>query len=109
MARELVAPQLEVVVLARDLQRRDPRGPCLVLECIIAVRKPDVLPVVTGPSGRQSRAEVVRALRPDEAHAIDVELVSLRFASHHRVVIENEHLAALELCLLYTSPSPRDS
>src|SRR5678815_1449101 len=97
MARELVAPQLEVVVLARDLQRRDPRGPCLVLECIIAVRKPDVLPVVTGPSRRQSRAEVVRALRPDEAHAIDVELVSLGFASHHRVVIENEHLAALEL------------
>ena len=42
-----------------------------MLERILAGRKPEVLPVVAGPPGGQPRAEIVRALRPDQVHAVD--------------------------------------
>jgi hypothetical protein len=106
---ELIRPQLVVVVVTRDLERLHPLAPHLVLERLRSTRETQVVPVLPCPTAPQSRAEVVRALRTDETHAVDVELVPLRLAADPRMVVEPEHSAGTQLLAVVRGAGPGES
>ncbi len=106
VARELIRPELEIVVVARHLEGRDAFRPGLMLEGIGAGGQPDLPPVLADPAGPRPGPEIVGALRSDEMDAVHFELVALRLAACHRMIVEHQALAT---ALLLEEPGGAES
>ena len=109
VARELVVPQLVGEVVARDLERLDPVRPWLVPVVLVPRGKRDLAPqlVVFGPAAGPQHAALIRALRANEPAAVHEELVALRLAPPHCVIVQQQAVPSPVRRHLVRRPEPR--